>query len=332
MKIMTTDTTVLYQDRSSGRGFPVADQLQHRNIEEVKGYVHSLMGRYHPSRPLSTPVDDLAWDCYTDLWRRRAFAKYDSSRSREGTYLYNCVSRWLIDRERRANAQPKLVSAGLEGDVPVAMAAVGTEAYMDIMGHLPQPGQDGALPPLTPETTWYMALAGYTHRQIAEGHNMSLYHVRRHYREAKAAYKAGLAAHVDISPARAAMAPACPHCGSRHTYRRRWAGKGWSCVPAHECRGCGKGFSAFTGTPMLRLSNPKRMEFIRVAHALARGEDMGRVFVKEKIPFKRVKKIKQQYEEYFDGEPVAYVKAKLAKWQSVVTIAEAHKKRMGEAS
>ena len=75
----------------------------------TEDFVYSLHRRFNPNRLV--PVEDLAWDCFTTLYLRRFFEKYDVTKSKKSTYLYNGVKNYLIDQERIAQGRVSTVSS-----------------------------------------------------------------------------------------------------------------------------------------------------------------------------------------------------------------------------
>ncbi|MCB2196978.1 MAG: hypothetical protein KQH79_14045 [Bacteroidetes bacterium] len=62
-------------------------------------FTEHLLKRFHPNHSLS--VEDISWDCFTYLYLKGFFAKYDKKKSSKWTWVAFGVKNYLIDLERK---------------------------------------------------------------------------------------------------------------------------------------------------------------------------------------------------------------------------------------
>ncbi|MBN1599049.1 MAG: hypothetical protein JW894_12210 [Bacteroidales bacterium] len=71
----------------------------------IEIFVKHLIRRFHPNNKL--PIEDVSWDCFTQLYQNGLFACYDESLANIWTWVAFGVKNFLIDLERKYNRHKK---------------------------------------------------------------------------------------------------------------------------------------------------------------------------------------------------------------------------------
>jgi len=323
----------------------------------VLGQVKKTIYRYNPNHFL--PVEDIAWDCFTSLWMKGFFHKYDMTLSQKHTYLWNGVKNYLIDQERGASTRLKCYSL----DVPISGksektfgelvnesledAAVGIEAYLEII-NLVRPEISGRFEKkrkrreadiegvgsfvLSEYAVLYLTLSGYKNKEISDLFGVSSFYVSQLYKKGVEILQETVDAREldgDVSDCFQVIIEnkleecVCPHCRSKNT--RFWSSDTTSGVPFYVCRDCTKAFSEFTGTPLHNLKNHERLKYVRLGELYCEGLTVGQLSVQLDIGVDKVRKWVDMYNDYFMGDTSILIKGKLNRWLRIINEAEKRK-------
>lgn len=334
------------------------------NFEELKKLVTSqvrqTIKRYHPNHFM--PVDDIAWDCFTTLWMKGFFHKYDFTKSAKTTYLWNGVKNYLIDQERGASTRPKGISLDFQisgktsrtlGEVldeKLVDASVGVETYLEVLDVIsPEAGGtrirkqnrrvsqfDNGDVELSGYSVLYLTLSGYRNKEIAEKFGVSPYYVSQLYKQGVEDLKTRVDTDSmfdgDIGDCVSVLrecvhneeeAHICPHCHSKNT--RFWSDDSWSALPFYICKDCTRSFNEFTKTPLQTMQNKGRLKFIDVCRFHIEGTTVGQISVQLDLGVDKVKKYIDIYRDFFVADPEMFVLRKLTRWEGVIRKAEQRK-------
>jgi ribosomal protein L37AE/L43A len=335
------------------------------NFETLKDLVakqvRQTIKRYHPNHFM--PVEDVAWDCFTTLWMKKFFHKYDFEKSGKNTYLWNGVKNYLIDQERGASIRPKGYSldvkiAGTDDltygemlDERMSEVVISIEAYLEVLDVInPEAGgsrintrikrltelDDGSEVELSGYSVLYLSLSGYRNKEIAERFNVTPYYISQLYNrglnELKSAVDAEEFEAGDIRECISVLKGfinkeedtyICPHCHSKNT--RFWSADTTSALPAYICRDCERSFSEFTKTPLTRMNNVNRLKFIDLGRAILEGGNTGELSIKADLGVDKVRQWVPLFKDYFNEEPEVFIQRKLIRWERMINEAEAKK-------
>lgn len=106
------DATELKSVVSKHRSTKKLTEINFKQYElDIASLVRRNTGRFNPSS--RNPIGDVAWDCFSTLFNRRFFEKFDETKSSKWSYFNTGVTRYLIDRER---ADGKRLVAGVNSN------------------------------------------------------------------------------------------------------------------------------------------------------------------------------------------------------------------------
>lgn len=313
--------------------------------ELVKGVVIQLQKRYHPNMVIQ--VSDLAWDCFTTLYTRRFFDKYDYTKSKENTYLNNGVKNYLIDQERKLIDKPKQFSLDMETesgntyaemlDSKVSGASINVEAYLEAIKVL-KPELSGVFAKdrgiivegntLSPYAVLYMTLKGYNNGEIADMFNTNTVYVSKVYGDALEFLKKK--AQVDITEESVDIIGEtkknvrCGMCGCEHTkpaYKRDGSEyRSDTGFLFYYCHGCKTYNTAITGSFLSSgMTNVNRMKFLVFCEELRKDRSIGEVKQELGIPYATAWEWYNIQYEYFKGKSKYFFTKQISYWREIIT-------------
>lgn len=346
------------EQNAATRGFDLS------NFDELKKLVESqvrrTIKRYNPNHWL--PVQDIAWDCFTTLWTKGFFHRYDITQSQKTTYLWNGVKNYLIDQERGVSTRPNCLSLdvplsekstktfGEMIDEKLADIAVSIESYLEVLDVI-NPDSTGKrikfrherlteLPDLgkielSGYAVLYMSLSGYRNKEIAEKFAVSTFYISQLYKKGvdelkeaveESSFDGNILECFSVLKGcveREEETHICPHCGSKKT--RFWSSETWSGVPFYVCKHCTKSFSEFTNTPIQKLKNNERVKFIELGRLVLEGRNTGQISVKIDVGVDKVRKWVDMFQGYFTDDPEVFIQRRLKRWEKIVEESEGRK-------
>jgi len=356
-----TDVTYSIAEQNAitkGSGFNLANFEELKKMTEAQ--VNRTIKRYHPNHWL--PTQDIAWDCFTTLWMKGFFHRYDVTQSQKTTYLWNGVKNYLIDQERGVSTRLNCLSL----DVPIsekstrtlgemiderlADITVSIESYLEVLEVI-RPESTGKrikfrherlteLPDigkieLSGYAVLYMSLSGYRNKEIAERFDVSTFYISQLYKKGVDELRDAIEDNTFdgnilecFSVLKGCLESEaetyiCPHCGSKKT--RFWSSETWSGVPFYICKECTKSFSEFTNTPIQKLKNVERLKFIDLGRLIVEGCNTGQMSVKIDLGVDKVKKWADMFRGYFVDDPAVFIQRKLKRWERIIHEAEQRK-------
>lgn len=331
---MTQSTTCETVEQLSVSNLNLNDLEKLHN--EVKSKVSFLIRKFNPNYFL--PIEDITQDCFTTLWSRGFFGKYDGSKSMFNTYLYNGVKNFLIDQERSASIRVKTLSFEYQvsdnmtlGDIcdkEVSDEAISFEVYSEILKSISEKNKikerkiniDGKEYLLNEYTIIYLKLQGYNFYEIADMFKVSGTYISRLYKDGKETI-----ANTDIEKIKITKEKKidCPHCKSKEI--KYWS-MSWTYIPLFSCNNCKKTFNLFTNTPLNGLREKDRDECICVLQQLYENKPIKNIAIDTCISMRKVAIWATKYWNYFEGEFIFIRKKRIEEWSKLIELAKKRKK------
>lgn len=306
-------------------------------VDETGRLTRKLLRKFHPH--FNMPESDLAWDCFTTLYMRGFYHKYDRTKSSEFTYLYNGVKNFLIDKERctrkvdiyslddEVSSKGNLKFADMV-DSEVFGEARKFESYVELIGILKK---DGVIDekykfeglPLSVYSIMYLKLKGYNGQELAEIYHTSTQVIRELYATAVSTLQKAYSEHGVLEEDSAILydkaeyGVACNRCGSDNI--KPW-GVGPSGVHYYYCKDCndGIGFTLFSGTPLNYWRFDKRKKFVDFVFEYNSGVSLGDCARKCEISFEIALEWVRIIQEFHKKEGRSVFSQRLKLWDSEV--------------
>jgi transposase-like protein len=344
--MVVTSTSVTEQNESVAKGFSLNDLKKVEN--EVRRAVSQLRFRYNPNTRM--PESDVAWDCFTTLYMRGFFHKYDGTKSKTITYLWNGVRNYLIDQERSAlnKMQPvsmntmvgktKTICLGDFIDNSISESAIGIESYLEVLDILKNTMKNNTkYQAVTKElgkvclsgyTVMYLVVSGYKIHEVAKMFGVSKAMISLLYTEALGILKEN-AEDLDISTdilswtnkmetiRNSGSAPTCPHCGGHRTKYWCTSTEG-TYVKLYTCKDCTRSFNIFTKTPLHWMKTSVRQQFIAFCTDYTNGKILSDCAATAGVGFKKATTWLSQYKDYFYIDSKRIILKKLNMWEEEI--------------
>ena len=353
---MTHMNSVRLQNERT-KGFDLND------LESLSKYTQAIVRKYirsfNPDHFL--PVDDVAWDCFTTLYTRGFFHKFDIKSASTNTYLYNGVRNYLVDQQRYALSRPKGVSidsplAGSDGlrlvdilDARLSEVVVGLSVYAEVADRneeitrllekhgnkYARIGQLGSVY-LNEYSVLYLHLfMGYRVWEIEKVFGVSGHIVSKLLKYGTAVVErvadengsdsADIYEMIEnnIRTNEDTVAPVCPHCGSANT--RFWTDETWSALPSYYCRECDRYYTVFTGTALNPYTNKSRLNILKTGLMTLDGYTRGQISVRLDIGVEKVQEYREGVLAEFNEDNPYMIRAKFNKWVKQIEKAESIK-------
>ena len=303
---------------------------------DVTSRVYQLKTRFNPSNFL--PKEDIAQDCFTTLYMRNFFGKFDSTKSQISTYIYNGVKNFLIDQERGSSCRIKSVymenimsdnmnlSDIIDFDITgTAEKAEHIKETIDVLRSrkirfkkdVISAEVEGNNLELSEYTVMHLKYVGYTIYEIADMFGVSSTYISRLFSNGSDFIKEHIGEEIKEKRVKKVV---CPFCGKEEV---RLYDISWTFYPWFMCRKCGKTFTLFTNTPLNNLRGSDRKKFLSLMIKLnSENISLRKAILDLNIDSKKGVIWAKKFWDHFKGESKTMIKLRLVEWSKFIEAAE----------